>query len=187
MFRLQPLSLKKITMKYLIIVLSGLFLITACKKKTTDECTYKFGTTVAADTEEAMVTSYLTTNGILTTATEFENTGMYYIIDAAGSSKKPKLCNNLNVKYTGRFSNNTTFDPKPGSGLTVSTGSFTLGGLIEGWNRALPLIGEGGKIRLFIPPALAYGATGVFDSRTGLYAIPPNSMLIFEIELVNVY
>ena len=170
-------------MKYFVMAFCALLLLTNCKKKQQQECTRTFGTTAASADEEKMVTDYLASRSI--TATEFENTGMYYVIDAPGNNNKPKLCGGMNVKYSGRFTNDVLFDPRPGSGSTQSTASFTLGALIEGWNRAMPLIGEGGKIRLFVPPALAYGANGIYDPNTGLYTIPRNAMLIFEVELLS--
>ncbi|MBO9728175.1 MAG: FKBP-type peptidyl-prolyl cis-trans isomerase [Chitinophaga sp.] len=51
---------------------------------------------------------------------------------------------------------------------------------IPGWQIGLQKISQGGRIRLFIPPALAYGATGV----PGI--IPPNAVLISDVELVNI-
>ena len=173
-------------MKY---VLASLLLTTAllgCRKEEEAPCTRTPGNTTASTTEEAMVLSYLSVNGI-TNALELENSGMYYVIDAPGNNTKPGMCTNVNVRYTGKFADNRVFDPAPGSGLTVNTANFTLGDLIEAWKRALPLIGEGGKLRLFVPPSLGYGANGVFDSRTGLFIIPSNAMLVFELELVRTF
>jgi peptidylprolyl isomerase len=53
-------------------------------------------------------------------------------------------------------------------------------GTIEGWFQGLPGMKEGGKRRLIIPPELAYGAQGFGDT------IPPNSTLIFDVEMVDV-
>jgi FKBP-type peptidyl-prolyl cis-trans isomerase FkpA len=168
-------------MKYVLIILSLALSFTACKKKTSNECTSTAGTTVAPAAEEDMVIKYLDSMQI-TNRVELENSGMYYVIDSTGNTKKPGQCSAITIKYKGYYRNGTVFDQTTGSNST----SFNLGGLIEGWKRALPLIGEAGKIRLFIPPSLGYGPAGYLDSRTGLYIIPPNAVLIFEISLLAV-
>ena len=167
-------------MKYALLIFSFILALSACKKKV-EECTLTPGSTVASANEEAMITSYLSTNSI-TTAVEFENSGLYYIIDNPGTSEKPGQCSVMVVKYVGKLANGTIFDQTVGT----ATASFTLGGLIEGWKRTLPLIGEGGKIRLFIPPALGYGANPLINPSTGVTIIPANSMLIFDVEVVAV-
>ncbi len=161
-----------------------IFLITSCSKE--QECNYTGGTTQAPDAEELMVTDYLNTQGLLGVAKELDNSGMYYIIDAAGNSDRPKQCSRISVSYIGRYSNGVSFDPKPGSGISRSTATFDLYQLIEGWKRALPSIGEGGKMRLFIPPSLGYGVDGIIDRSTGFYIIEKNALLVFDIELVRV-
>jgi FKBP-type peptidyl-prolyl cis-trans isomerase FkpA len=62
---------------------------------------------------------------------------------------------------------------------------YTLGGLIAGWQQGLPLISKGGVIKLYIPPSLGYGNTAQ-DGKNGNVAIPANSILIFNIDLINV-
>ena len=57
--------------------------------------------------------------------------------------------------------------------------SFNLLELIQGWQKGLPLVKKGGKIKLIIPPSLGYGATPQ-------QGIPANSVLVFDIELVGV-
>ncbi|UXR66267.1 FKBP-type peptidyl-prolyl cis-trans isomerase [Bdellovibrio bacteriovorus] len=56
---------------------------------------------------------------------------------------------------------------------------FPVGGVIPGWTEALQLMKIGGKAKLFIPPELAYGPSG----RPG---IPPNSVLVFDVELIDI-
>lgn len=167
-------------MKYaLLITMSLALIITGCKKKDSG-CTYEKGTTVASAAEEAVVTNYLSTNGI-TGAVEVENSGLYYVVDTVGTGTKPtSMCSYINVTYSGQLSNGTYFDPKNGG---TTTTVFQLGTLAEGWKRALPLIATGSTIRLFVPSSMGYGETGVYNSNTGVYTIPPNSMLVFTITL----
>jgi len=80
----------------------------------------------------------------------------------------------------GRLTNGTVFDQSPAGG----TKTFTLGGLIPGWQKGIPLISSGGKITLYIPPSLGYGSVDV--KQNNIVIIPANSILIFEIDLVAV-
>jgi FKBP-type peptidyl-prolyl cis-trans isomerase FkpA len=169
-------------MKYLAIVIFSLFLMaSSCKKNKAEECTATPGTTVAPASEEQVVTKYIQDSSIANTV-EFENTGMYYVITQQGNTEKAGLCSIVTVKYTGKLANGVVFDKTPDG----ATSRFTLGGLIEGWKRALPLVGEGAKIRLFIPPSLGYGANGQVNQITGAIIIPANSMLIFDIEVLAI-
>ncbi len=168
-------------MKYLLIILSLALVTGSCKKKT-NECTYTAKTTVAPADEELVVTNYLAANNI-TTALELAGSGLYYVIDSVGTGTKPtNLCGVVNVTYKGYLPDGRVFDQTTGS----YTASFELGGVIEGWSRGLQVAGAGTKMRLFIPASMGYGAAGIFNSSTGVYTIPPNSMLIFEVKLISV-
>ena len=167
-------------MKYLLSLLSVVVLLSACKKKE-GGCDATPGNTSASAQEEAMVTDYIAANNI-TGAVELGSSGLYYVIETPGNSKKPGLCTTVAVKYVGRLTNGTIFDQTTGTNTAV----FSLANLIESWQRTIPLLGEGGKIKLIVPPALGYGAQGSYNSNTGQYTIPPNSVLIFDIELVTV-
>lgn len=169
------------TMKYVLSALLLLTLVTGCKKKKDTTCVIQAGNTVAPAAEETLVTTYLSSNAI-TNAVELENSGMYYSIETAGNSKRSSQCNTIVVKYVGKLVNGNIFDQTPGT----NTRSLQLGGLIEGWRRSLPLIGEGGKMKLYIPPALGYGAAGLIDRSTGQVIIPPNQIIVFDMELVAI-
>jgi FKBP-type peptidyl-prolyl cis-trans isomerase FkpA len=160
-----------------------LFTMTAysCKKDKNEECTAEAGSTTVSAAEEALVISYLSNKNI-TNAVELDSSGMYYRIEAAGNNKKPGQCNTIAVRYTGRLQDSTIFDQTTGS----NTVSFVLGNLIEGWKRGLPLVGEGGKMKLYIPPSMGYGPAGLRNPNTGLFIIPANEIIIFDMELVTV-
>lgn len=170
------MHMKKIYLFGLILLITGV----ACKKKE-EECTSTLTKNTAPATEEQMVTDYITANAI-TGTTELENSGMYYIITSPGSTERANQCSVLRVKYTGKFTDGRVFDQTVGDNVAT----FELGGLIEGWRRALPLIGEGGKIRLFIPPTLGYGSVDRVNPQTGVILIPKNSVLVFDVELLTI-
>lgn len=168
--------MKKIYFFGLLLLLTAV----ACKKDE-EECNSTLTKNSAPANEEQMVTDYITSNAI-TGAVELENSGMYYIITSAGSTERANQCSVLRVKYTGRFADGRIFDQTVGDNVAT----FELGGLIEGWRRALPLVGEGGKIRLFIPPTLGYGSVDRVNPQTGVIMIPKNSLLVFDIELLTI-
>lgn len=162
---------------FLFLVASVFFL--SCTKDNT--CNYNYSTVVASASETANIETYLTANGI--TGAQKHPSGFYYKITQAGTGKAiVNLCSVVTVNYAGRLTNGTYFDPTtPG---TTSSASFQLGQVIAGWQKGLPLISSGGKITLYIPPSLGYGAVDVKNN--GVVVIPANSILIFDIELVSV-
>jgi FKBP-type peptidyl-prolyl cis-trans isomerase FkpA len=159
---------------FLIIVIASFPLLFAgCLKPGTSEYTgscipNNTGTPTAA--EMTSLQNYLTSHNI--TATQHPG-GFFYIIVVQGSGPAPTLSSQVTVKYTGTLENGTIFDQNPNGA------SFNLSQLILGWQRGLPLIQKGGRIKLYLPPSLGYGC-----SQAGI--IPPGSNLIFDIELVDV-
>ncbi len=150
------------------------FLLSGCLKKDIG-CAYKTDNKVAPAAEEQALLTYLSSNSI--TATK-HGSNMYYQVVQSGTGDAPGLCSGVEVKYAGRLTNGTTFDSK-------NSAIFTLGSLIEGWKLGIPLIKKGGRIVLYIPPTLGYGAVDVKDI-TGVVIIPANSILVFDITLNNI-
>lgn len=103
--------------------------------------------------------------------------GLQYKVVKEGSAKKPTAASTVEVHYHGTLIDGTVFDSSVQRGETIS---FPLNGVIPGWTEGLQLIGEGGKIMLYIPYNLAYGERGAGAS------IPPYSTLIFEVELFKI-
>ncbi|MFC2151491.1 FKBP-type peptidyl-prolyl cis-trans isomerase [Bacteroidota bacterium] len=115
------------------------------------------------------IQKYLADSNLTAQSTE---RGLYYIIEEEGDGSRPTVDSIVEVKYAGRFLNDTTnFD----SGTYKSK----LNGTILGWRLGIPLFKEGGKGTLFLPSCLGYGIYGV-------PGIPGNSVLIFDIELLDV-
>ncbi len=80
------------------------------------------------------------------------------------------------MNYKGALIDGSVFDSSERQGKPVE---FKLDSVIPGWTEGLQKIAKGGKIRLFVPPSLGYGD----DGRPG---IPPGSVLVFEVELVDI-
>jgi FKBP-type peptidyl-prolyl cis-trans isomerase FkpA len=99
--------------------------------------------------------------------------GLHYIINAPGSGDNPNLSNKVRVHYKGFLTDGRQFD-----GTTKDPVEFDLAGLITGWQIGIPLIKRGGDIKLILPSYLAYGTKSA-----GI--IPPNSVLIFDIQLID--
>jgi FKBP-type peptidyl-prolyl cis-trans isomerase FklB len=103
--------------------------------------------------------------------------GLQYKVIKAGAGKKPKLTDTVVTQYRGTLIDGTEFDSSYRRGKPAT---FPVNGVIPGWVEALQLMEEGSKWQLFIPPNLAYGERGAGRD------IPPNSTLIFEIELISI-
>ncbi|MBN2645802.1 MAG: FKBP-type peptidyl-prolyl cis-trans isomerase [Desulfuromonadaceae bacterium] len=103
--------------------------------------------------------------------------GLQYRVEQAGSGNTPQADDVVRVHYRGMTSDGEEFDSSYRRGEPVE---FPVSAVIPGWSEALQLMKEGDKWQLVIPPALAYGEEGRGE------AIAPNSLLIFEVELLEV-
>ncbi|MBM3448509.1 MAG: sodium-translocating pyrophosphatase [Bacteroidetes bacterium] len=113
--------------------------------------------------------------GVVTT-----NSGLQYQIISEGAGIKAAATDSVSIHYKGTLISGEVFDSSEGFGTaTAKPVGFMLNRVIPGFTEGLQLIKEGGKMKLFVPSALAYG-----DMAQG--SIPAFSTLIFEIELVKV-
>lgn len=128
-----------------------------------------------AEKSKAEGTEFLAKNkdkeGVKTTAS-----GLQYQVVQEGKGDSPKETDTVKVHYTGTLVNGEKFDSSVDRGEPAE---FPVNGVIPGWTEALQMMKPGAKWKLFIPPDLAYGPQG----RPG---IPPNSVLIFDVELLEV-
>lgn len=113
-----------------------------------------------------------TKDSIMTTAS-----GLQYKIINPGSDLKPAIEDTVSVFYRGTLLDGKEFDTSYGNPEPVK---FPVNAVISGWGEGIRLIGEGGKIKLYIPGELAYGAQQAGP------LVGPNSTLIFDVELVKV-
>ncbi len=102
--------------------------------------------------------------------------GLRYEIVNPGVGSPPKPSDTVKVNYKGALIDGSVFDSSERQGKPVE---FKLDSVIPGWTEGLQKIAKGGKIHLFVPPQLGYGD----DGRPG---IPPGSVLVFEVELVDI-
>jgi FKBP-type peptidyl-prolyl cis-trans isomerase len=102
--------------------------------------------------------------------------GLRYEILAPGTGPKPIATSTVKALYTGKLVDGTVFDSTANRGNEPA--SFRLDGVIAGWTEGLQKIAKGGKILLYVPPEIGYGAQGN-------QAIPGGAVLTFEVELVD--
>lgn len=105
------------------------------------------------------------------------DSGVQYKVLKEGTGPKPKTTDRVAVHYRGTLINGTEFDSNARRGTEPAV--FGVTGVIKGWTEALTNMNVGSKWELYIPPALAYGENG----KPG---IEPNSLLIFDVELVEI-
>ena len=156
-------------MKKLLFIASIVLFLSSCKKD--DGCKYDECAQKAPASERQSVESYLQSNNI--TATQ-HCSGVYYVITQQGSGPRPTACGAALVNYVGRLTNGNEFDRTPAG----QPAAFNMAGLTLGFKNALLQLKSGGKMTMYIPPFLGYG-----NQQTG--SIPPNSILIFEVELLD--
>ncbi|WP_116107753.1 FKBP-type peptidyl-prolyl cis-trans isomerase [Lewinella sp. IMCC34191] len=98
---------------------------------------------------------------------------LIYIIDEPGGTERPTATSQVEVTYTGKTTEGDEFDSTGDVPVT-----FPLDQLIQAWQIGLPLIGRGGRIRMFVEPRLAYGANEAAN-------LCPNTALIFDVQLID--
>lgn len=151
----------------------GAVLLGACGSDD-DNKTTNSGATVAASATKSASTGAPTLKNPTTTAS-----GLKYEDEVVGTGASPETGRRVTVHYTGTLVNGTKFDSSKDRGQPY-TFVIGVGQVIKGWDEGVMTMKVGGKRLLYIPSNLAYG------SRSPSPAIPPNSDLIFEVELLGV-
>ena len=104
-----------------------------------------------------------------------EHEGLFYqVIKSGTGTENIGLVDTVEVNYTGRLLDGTVFDSSDGTPI-----KFVLESVIEGWQKGVPLIRQGGQIRLIIPSTMGY-------TNRPVGPIPANSTLDFTVDLVKV-
>ncbi len=121
-------------------------------------------------------TQFLTENSAREGVTTLPS-GLQYEVLTEGTGPKPEGTSRVTVHYEGRLQDGKVFDSSYKRGQPAT---FGVRQVIAGWTEALQLMPVGSKWRLFIPSELGYGARGAGGS------IPPNAVLVFDVELLGI-
>ena len=122
-----------------------------------------------------LIDNYLKENNINAIKTE---SGLRYVVEKDGEGRNAAPGDNVSVHYTGMLLSGEVFDSSLNRGEPLS---FTLGQgmVIKGWDEGITYFNKNAKGTIYIPSSLGYGSRGAGG------AIPPNAILVFEIELVD--
>ncbi len=135
-------------------------------------------TSVKPEAEEPKILAYAAKDSINATK---HSSGIYYQIVNPGNGNTPTRNSTIKVAYVGKLLNETIFN----QGSNENKEPWALSSFIEGWQIGIPLIKKGGRIKLIIPSAYAYGCNPTKDDN-GNVLIPGNSVLFFDINLIDV-
>lgn len=124
--------------------------------------------------DDSLIRNYLNEKNIKATKTA---SGLYYVIDKPGKGAKVEKGDSVQVAYRGYLLSGEEFDSSVGK--PPFTFPIGVGAVIPGWDEGLMLLSEGAKARFFIPSGLAY-------KNQGQGPIKPYSVLLFDVELLNV-
>lgn len=129
----------------------------------------------AAASAKAAGQAYLDENAKKDGVTITES-GLQYEVLQAAEGAKPAATDTVKVHYTGTLTDGTKFDSSVDRGEPIE---FPLNRVIPGWTEGVQLMSVGSKFRFTIPSELAYG-------ERDMGTIPPNSVLVFEVELLDI-
>lgn len=161
-------------LKICVFVLFAVAAVSSCKKSDSS-------TMYTPEREAGLISAWLDAQVVAKKNVDTTSTGIYYIMDKVGTGGTVKNGNTVTVKYTGMYTDGTIFDTSANHGdgnyTYVDKGSDS--GMIEGWTEGIEVLKKGGSATFLIPSAKAYGSSGYST-------IPPNSPLIFVIEVVDI-
>jgi FKBP-type peptidyl-prolyl cis-trans isomerase FkpA len=121
--------------------------------------------------DQEVIKKYLADNNV---TAQQDSSGLHYVLYTNKGGAKPNATQCVEVKYTGKFmADGKIFDQSEKI-------AFPLMNVISGWRLGIPLLGIGDSATLYIPSTLGYGPEGYPG------AIPPNAILIFDVELLSV-
>ena len=126
--------------------------------------------------EKIILQQYIKDNGINATATP---SGLFIAVTKEGTGEQAQAGNTVSVHYTGKLLNGKIFDSSVGRGSPLRF-QVGVGQVIRGWDEGILTMKVGEKAIFIIPSPLAYGDRDMGE-------IPPNSPLVFEVELIEIH
>ena len=140
------------------------------------EVTAKKEAAAMIEKEDKEIQAYMAANNLKGVK---QPSGLYYVQTKPGTGARASAGKTVSVHYTGKLINGTKFDSSVDRGTPFDFG-LGQGQVIKGWDEGIALMSIGEKGFLLIPSALGYGERGAGGS------IPPNSVLLFEVELLDI-
>jgi FKBP-type peptidyl-prolyl cis-trans isomerase len=131
--------------------------------------------------DDKLLQDYFAKNHIKATKTA---SGLYYIIKKKGTGANAQKGQTVSMNYLGKLLDGTKFDGNvdenynPAPGRTPFSFKLGVGQVIQGWDEGVQLLNKGCRATLYLPSHLAYGPNG-----TG--PIPPNAVLLFDVEMLD--
>jgi FKBP-type peptidyl-prolyl cis-trans isomerase FkpA len=150
-------------MKFLYPLLALALILGSCAKKKAEK---------QAKTDDDIIKQYVSDQGLTATKT---SSGLYVVIDNIGTGIGCNSNATVKASYKGYFTSGEVFDSSSAAGI-----DFDLQSVIKGWTEGIPYFKEGGNGKLLIPSALGYGTSGNSS-------IPANTVLIFDVKLIDVF
>jgi FKBP-type peptidyl-prolyl cis-trans isomerases 1 len=135
--------------------------------------------------DDDIINEYLKKNNIKATKTA---SGLYYVIHKPGHGENAKPGQDISMNYTGRLTDGTIFDSntlEDFGHVTPFTFKLGSGQVIRGWDEGIALMNKGAKATLFIPSSMAYGSRAMPGNPKNPKGIPANSVLIFDVEMLD--
>lgn len=132
--------------------------------------------------DEKILTEYFAKNHIKATRTP---SGLYCTIKKKGTGENAKPGQQVSMNYLGKFMDGNKFDGnvdenyQPVNGRTAFNFTLGVGQVIKGWDEGVQLLNTGCRATLYLPSSIAYGPNGGGP-------IPPNSILVFDVELLSI-
>lgn len=166
---------KSSTLFQLLFLFVAVTTFTSCAEDEAEQ--FYFDVEAQKEKDEQTIRQYFRDNDVDTTVVERTESGLYYLEVTEGEGEQLELGDTVTVHYIGRYTNNLKFDSSYDRGKAYT---FLLedGQVIDGWVEGLQKMRVGGEGYLYIPSYLAYGLYGGGS-------VPPNSVLIFNIEVLS--
>ena len=133
--------------------------------------------------DDKILTDYFAKNHIKATKTP---SGLYYVITQKGTGPNARANQKVSMNYIGKFLDGRVFDAnvdesgKPVNGRQALNFTLGIGQVIRGWDEGVQLLNQGSKGVLYLPSSIAYGPSGNGP-------IPPNAVLVFNVELLSAH